>query len=167
MANNNDSLLIQIGSLLQNTSGGGGGSNVTVDNFPTDYSLEATQQTSISTLADILTQLQGTLQVEEQTPITGFNLETTKQDTLLELQKHKDIETTVFIDTDENPGSSSYIVFRDSIYDTTSATYVDNYYKIDDLGVKVPFVAGLSAGIAAIDTIIAGISLNISMDSKL
>lgn len=162
----NTSLLLQVIGLLSNiaeTSGSGGGaaSDVTVLNPSTNYSLETTQQTSISTLADILIELQSLvtnttspLSVTESNPVTGFNLEVTQQDVLTELQKSKDIETTIFIDSNETAGSSSYIVFKDSIYDTTSATYIDNYYKIDDLGVKIPFDAGLSAGISPIDTAI-------------
>ena len=192
----NTSLLLQVIGLLSKIAeasgagGGSGASSVTVLNPSTNYSLETTQQDSLTRLADILTELQGTLQVQElnpitgysleitqqdllielqnlvsnttgslsvteTAPITGFNLEATQKDVLTELQKYKDIETTIFVDTNENPGSSQYIIFRDSIYDTTSATYVDNYYKIDDLGVKIPFDPSLSAGIASINTVIA------------
>ena len=121
----------------------------------TGFNLESTQQDLLTQLQSLVTNTTSPLSVTETVPITGFNLEATQKDVLTELQKYKDIETTIFVDTNENPGSSQYIIFRDSIYDTTSATYVDNYYKIDDLGVKIPFDPSLSAGIASINTVIA------------
>lgn len=101
MANNNDSLLIQIASLLQGlTAGGGGGapSNVIVDNQITGFNLEATQQSVLIEL----------------------------QSLLLELQKSTDFDTTLLIDT----GNTNQLTFRKEVLDETTGTYVISYVDL-------------------------------------
>jgi len=129
-------ILEQIYQIIGQGGSGGGGtpSNVTVDNFPNDYALESTQLDTVSNLADVLTQLQGTIQVEEQNPITGFNLEATQQDVLTELQnliteleKAKDFQLETFIDT----GNNNQVIIRKEVLTETDGLYSVIFTDID------------------------------------